>query len=183
MAKRKKIIEEEKKDLVCVDVITECNCYVTRERDPGDSWSRDSTSTDWSIEGIELGTDSYRSFPVSFPIEEDREYYLLYAIWTTGDSFGRDDSSQFEGIALYEDKEKAYDAEKVIRKHADLYRELNNYYSRTPKPKKPNDYQEYTVNINLEDGTILPVHAGWNGYFESLDRVDVEIVTLKRRHK
>lgn len=176
MVKNKK----EEVELQYVNIVTIGRSHVTRECNQDDQWDRDDTSTDWDILGIELGNDGYRTIPVSFPIKEDKEYYLLYTIWSTGDSFGRDDGSQFDGIALYIDKNKAYEAEKLIRNHANLYREYSSSYSR-PKNKKPKDFQDYTVNIKLEDGTILPVGAGWNGYFESLDTVDVQVVSLTRR--
>lgn len=180
MAKKtKKPLKEEIKQTY-ISVVSRSRTHITREANDDDKWDRDDTSTDWDIRGIELTKDGYGDIPVTFPIEENKTYYLLYAIWSTGDSFGHDDGAHCEGIALYLDKDKAYIAEQLIREHADKYREYNNYWA-SKMSKKPKDFQEFTVKIALEDGTVLPVHASWNGYFDSLDRVDVEAVSLIRR--
>ena len=64
--------------------------------------------TSWSIDGLELvpETEAYDVMTLA-PIKNGEEYYLLYAVYSTGDSFGwdRDDSIEFFGI--YTNKELA----------------------------------------------------------------------------
>lgn len=131
--------------------------YVTRERDPTDSWDRDCTAADIDIYGIELvldGEKSYRDISVPFEIDRNKSYLLLWADYNTGDSFGRDDN-QVEFIDLFESIEKA-DAAR----------------------KKLSDSTDYSTKYTREDGTEITVHIPWQGYFESLNSLNIAVVRV-----
>ena len=80
---------------------------VTRERDPDDRWSGEDTYTGHSIESFHVvSDDDYCDISVAFDIDDGRDYYLLYAIYSTGDSFSHDEGC-IALIDLFETKEMA----------------------------------------------------------------------------
>lgn len=81
----------------------------TREPSSGDSWDRGDSYTDWSIGDTFTvdSKDSYRATPISFTPVSNTPYYAVYAVWSSGDSFGHDENSNFELFGLYEAREEA----------------------------------------------------------------------------
>ncbi|MHC4454218.1 MAG: hypothetical protein ACYSWS_05930 [Planctomycetota bacterium] len=123
-------------------------------------WYRPNTYTSHSVKGISLDRPTYgsgyqyESLTVDFDIDINKAYYLVYATYSTGDSFGYDEGKGFEGIALYEDKIKAEEC-RVAHE--------NNSGKKT---------------FLLENGIKAPVYRPWDGYFERLDYLGVEIVRV-----
>jgi hypothetical protein len=147
------------------------NKYVTNlgGSDPEDRWSRDSTETSWDVCGAGKGVPSgYREFN-SMGTRLRGKLYAVYAIWSTGDSFGSDSCAEFEIVWIYDNEKQALAVIDLIKEHAAWYRKKNALYSTKPVEQKfPN---EYMVNIPLPNGETMDMHTPWNGYFERLEDV------------
>jgi hypothetical protein len=102
------------KTLYPIKVIDNVHYYTTNEADPDDEWSRDSTDESHSIEGIKLSA-RYGDVETTFKPEKGVSYYLLYYIYSTGDSFGSD-SGRIHFIGLYRSKQLADKCAKLIDK-------------------------------------------------------------------
>lgn len=134
--------------------------------DPSDRWSRDSTRTEWNICGCDVEIPpGYVEFD-SIETNYSGNLYALYAINSSGNSFGRDEQEYFTLIWVFNDLQMALNAKNKISDHATWYRELR--YNKKNKKYK----SEYSVDIEIEND-ILTVHAAWNGYFEKLDEIDI----------
>jgi hypothetical protein len=83
--------------------------------------------------------------------EPNRPYYLVYAIYDTGDSFGRDEG-RIEYIGLYSDLEVAHENERRCRECV----------------------EGYSVTLVTDSGKEYKVSTPWVGYFEHLQYVDTE---------
>lgn len=132
--------------------------YVTRPRDPDDRWDNDSTEALIYIHSItEVKKADYKDVDVSFSVEHGKDYYVLWADYDTGDSFGRY-CNQLELIDVFQTYAAADKARKELE---ELGEEC---YSR-----------EYT----RDDGAIISIHIPWAGYFESLNSINIDSVKLK----
>jgi hypothetical protein len=120
---------------------------------------RDCTHTSHYIEGIkEVSEQEGWDLVVPFKPEPRKQYFLVYCLYTTGDSFGWD-SGIIEFIGLYEDRDLA-DATK---------KRIENHYKDAKKRDSP-------VEVYNSKGELYSISAPWIGYFESLDDVVVESV-------
>ena len=84
---------------------------ITNQADPDDDWSADSTSKYHYINGIQTHP-RYGDIDCSFEVHPLTDYYLLYYLYGSGDSFSSH-TGRIEFIALYNDKilaEKSYKA-------------------------------------------------------------------------
>jgi hypothetical protein len=114
---------------------------------------RGTTSTSHMIKGFVATHDekSYRDFPVDFEPQYGVAYYLLYAIYSTGDSFGHDEGAEIEYYGLF----KPDEVEAGKRLMAAL------------KANK----KEYSIEFEGKS-----YHCPWTGYFESLDELELSPV-------
>lgn len=184
MAKKSRLVEEiQEPQVYPINIISKKSTYVTREA-TRDKWDRDDTSSDWDVLGIRQVSEEEGNAELyaKFPIGINKTYWLVYAVYSTGDSFGRDENGSLEEIEIYEDETMAWDCAREIRKHADMYSAFERTYSR-PKMKKPKDFDSYTVKVIGGDGKEIEVHTPWNGYFESLSYVEVRPVTIINRSR
>lgn len=148
-----------------IEVLTDSYCDVTREADENDSWSRESTSTHWTVEGLKLAqNDNYGTVAVAFKPVKGEIYHLLYAVYSTGDSFGHDEGRNFEAIGVYKDRKVAEENEKRL----------------TSAPKKGANWDDQFKAIVLKTEGLgeHKYSRPWVGYFESLDRLEVESFVL-----
>ena len=133
-----------------LDLIIDSDRYKTSEEDPEDSWSRGNTTTYWSVEGIRLRLDRY-STNVDFPVERGDKVYVVYAVYSRGDSFGYDSDGGLKVISFHKNLEVA---------------------------KKNRDAAEASTSsdlvIEFDSGKVVTVYAPWHGHFESLSYVKVE---------
>lgn len=166
-----------------INVVTEKSTHVTRVA-TRDRWDRDDTASDWGVIGIELMPEENGSADLyaKFPIQINKTYWLVFVVYSTGDSFGRDENGSLEEIEIYEDETIAHDCAREIRKHADMYSEFERGYRR-PKTKKPKDFNDYTLKVIGGDGKEMEVYAPWNGYFESLGYVEVASVNIVNHNR
>ena len=132
--------------------------YETSESDPDDKYDRANTDTDRSIHGFKVvNEDTYSDFPVDFLPEYGIPYLLLYAVWSTGDSFGHDSRSHIEYYGLF----RADQAEFVTRLKAFL---------EAQKRELDDEYDE------MREFEGKKYCFPWNGYFDSLSEVEIETV-------
>jgi hypothetical protein len=144
-----------------------------------DEWSRDSTSTNWEVYGVaENVPNQYSSFD---EIETDIEgkAYALYAIYSSGDSFGHDENAYFNLIWIFKSRKIAEKAKSMIEDHCDWYVKCNHaFYSYNEKVNKKKYESEYSLKVKIDNGKDLTVSASWNGYFDSLTTVDIVECTI-----
>ena len=69
-----------------VRVVYDHPCDVVREGDPNERYDGDDLVYSTYINGIALG-ESYGDIETAFDVHSNVPYYLLYAIYSTGDSF------------------------------------------------------------------------------------------------
>lgn len=177
----------------------------TSEVDPDDEWSRASTSTDYSINGISLVEEKDKSFDCSgafvpFVDSNLETVYLVTVVYSTGDSFGNDKGYGIEFIKVFKTEEKAERCKKQIQANADLHNELSNSYRQNlnkiqvlmkevhkcPTPKKDGNIsidKLYDVYYQNERNETKKFHCPWNGYFESLDYIQVDSFDISLKNK
>lgn len=142
-----------------VRVLHEQHTYVTRERSTDDEWDRDDTCSDHSVTGLEIGEDHHGlSIPDAVTGEE---LHLVYAVYSTGDSFGHDRNLNFEPIMLHRNLDLA-NANASLLAAADA--EEAGYGA--------------SVMLTMDDGTTMRYVMPWTGYFESLGYVEVQTLVL-----
>ena len=148
-----------------VQIIDEAYRQETSTPDPDDRWDRASTSTDHTITGFHAAPETdekYYDLVIPYEPQYDEEYFLLYAVYSTGDSFGHDEGAGIEYIGFYR-KNQLDIAQENQRKieGQDL------------------DSDKYSLKLNSPAAKEFDQHAPWIGYFESLDIV--EIVSVMRQ--
>lgn len=147
-----------------IRVLKDSYTEVTREADPDDELDQDSTFTTTVFHGLSVvKRDEYSDLAVSFDLEEGKDYFLVVASYTGGDSFSEDEGI-IKFIDLYVDEEKAKETVKVLLDHFEQYDE-DTCYSVSP------------VTLTREEGELYPFWPPWCGYFERLE--EISIVPLK----
>lgn len=124
--------------------------------DPNDRWSRDSTSTTWNVHGLVLGED-HHGLCLDGLVRPGDTVWLVYAVWSDGDSFGHDEGARIDFITVHRE-------EAIARANAEMLVKATN---------RDHGYG-YKVRLLLDNNTILPYTVPWLGYFESLDYVRCE---------
>lgn len=115
-----------------------------------DEWDRDDTSTHWTVpDTFDIEKEySYYSEPLNFDPVPGKDYFMVYAIWSTGDSFGHDEGAYCECFGIYQTWEEAEARRKELS-----------------EPAKG------------VDGYGYPSYHPWDGYFESLVSLDIKKIT------
>ena len=130
--------------------------YVTREADPEDSWGADDTATDWTVNGISLSDqDSQYALEPDFDVEVGDTVYVVYAVYSTGDTFHHASGAYLEVLSFHKNGDLAH-------QNASGARERSNRES------------AYTMTITYDSGAQVSRHCPWDGYFESLDYIQVD---------
>jgi len=146
-----------------LELLTSSYSEDTSEADPEDSWSRASTSTSWDVRGIRAHEkDGYGILKADFPVEIGDEVHVVYAVYSTGDSFGHDDGAYLEVLSFHKDLEVAKRNEASV-----------NHGHR-------NNDERYVMTIEFDSGAKVERYCPWDGYFESLDYVRVESFRVER---
>ena len=149
-----------------IEIVDDAYSRDTSEPDPDDSYSRASTYTTHNIEGFKAAPEKDgRYFDIVIPYAPlfDEPYHLLYVVYSTGDSFGRDEGRSIENIGFYKPSQLGI-AQENVRKINDFTRNRNG--------------DEYSVKIQSPEGKEFNQSAPWVGYFESLDIM--EIIEVRR---
>ena len=140
---------------------------VTRAGDPDDQWDRDSTSTSHNVVSFDASLANkgqYFELAVPYEPEYNKDYYVLYAVYSSGDSFGHDDGYGIEYIGLYTESELEI-ANENQRRIEDHYRGRK---------------EGYSVELLTPTGKTFSQHTPWIDYFGGLDYTDIKAV---RRQK
>lgn len=117
-------------------------------------YSRADTNTSWDFGNVAYITEdrefvkgreqAYLDHPVDdLDLNGAKIAYVVVAVWSDGDSFHRDNGRHAEIMGVFVDKDDAYDFEKQLKSSEPLI-------------------------VNLRR-----IRRPWDGYFESLDYIDV----------
>lgn len=85
--------------------------------------------------------------------------YVVWAVWSTGDSFGHSEDSEVDAIAIFSDPSAAFDFKNQLEIFSD-----------------PDDYEP--ISFETKDGQIIKYYPSWFGYFESLSYIEVSEVVF-----
>lgn len=131
--------------------------YWEVEPNPDDRWDCGQGNANIYIQGISVVDEKgYKDITVGFDVEKDRKYYLLWAKYGTGDSFGSN-GGNLEPIDLFINKELAEIA-----------------MSKFKEERKEFDPVKYI----REGMNQIQYSPPWDGYFEWLDYVSVTEVKV-----
>ena len=128
---------------------TDSYVTITREADSSDRWDRDDTHTSWSINGVKLlDHDAYKALSCDADFKVGDKVYVVYAVYSTGDSFGHDEGRDIEFVSWHRDEEIAkQNVQSLIQGNT----------------------KGYHYTIKLDNGSEITRYCPWDGYFESLD--------------
>lgn len=147
---------------------------VTRDSDPEDRWDADDLDTTWNIGSkITETDDKYPDIVVPFKLEAGQQYYLVYVIHNTGDSFHYHEGYGCEFIEIFKDEAKANNLVEQIQQQ-------NKDYHNNRKDLGKNAYQ---LSYKDENGHAKDLHCNWNGYFESINTCAVQGMTFQPKKK
>lgn len=137
-----------------VDIESYCDHHEPATEQYG-NWSSRYTNT---MKDTVCKTNEYPDIVSSLDIPVGSRAFVVWVVWSTGDSFGRAAGSYSEAFGIFTDLESAewLRTTLIIIREQDGKTELN-----TP------DGQEFTLD-----------YMPWYGYFESLDVVNVTSVTV-----
>ena len=93
-------------------------------------------------------TLSNKGEPIDFDVNVGDTVYIVWAIWSSGNSFGWAHNGRAEVICVFKTLEKAEDAEKALKTANNL--------------------------IITESGEPLNYYRPWDSYFENLESIRVE---------
>lgn len=150
-----------------VRIIDETFTVVTRKKNPDDEWDSDDLSHNTKVIEVVPGL-GYPDVSPPFPLEAEKEYYLVYVTYGTGDSFHHEDG-RVDYIDLFATLERAEACVNAIVKHDNEYGRLN----------KHKGYDPYTVYYLDEAGIQVKAHTYWHGYFESFQGADIATVSSR----
>lgn len=126
------------------------NSWTTRERNPDDEWDRDNTASEHTMQNICIaGQFNYPTITYPGVVEPGEKVYLVYAVYSTGDSFGHDEDRCVELVSVH--------------KNIDVAREN----LQKIQASKDDDYTSKLV-LSQDNGQTWTINPPWCGYFESL---------------
>ena len=135
--------------------------YVTRERNPDDQWDRDDTRSEHTMQFISIAREgSWNTISYPGEVKPGDKVYLLFAVYSTGDSFGHDEDRSVELISVHKDLNCAKYNYKVLEGV-----DKDNYAS--------------SVVLSQDDGSTWKMSPPWCGYFESLSYLKVGGFTVQ----
>ena len=152
-----------------IKIIDETYGGYSRTPNYDDKWDSGDQYTDHHIRGFRIAKKTdYRDLVASFVPKKNVPYYLLYAVYDTGVSFGRDEG-KIEFFDLYDNLEAAEASSKILEGF-------------TGKHKDNCSASDYSVTIFENDFKPYKTTVPWLGYFETLVGVYVETVYLEKKH-
>lgn len=135
-----------------------------RDPDPEDSWDDgDYEVIVYNVRATEvLNPKNDWDYDFAVPDEPSGPLYLLWASYTTGNSFGYT-AGNFEAVMLHRSLDVAEENENRIWDHYERCRE------------QPQD-KTYSVVLKTDDGKEFKVSTPWIGFFESLTSIHIDSV-------
>jgi len=159
--KKKEFVDRLKGLVYSIEIDDNAYTRDTSEADPNSSYDRPDTSTSHNIEGFKVFEgDIYSDLQVLYEPMPGEEYYLLYVVYSTGDSFGHDSGGNIEYIGFYTEAELHIARENKRRIEEDEYSRGGSF----------------SVDLLSQQGQEYQLSTPWKGYFESLDSVDIQTV-------
>lgn len=135
------------------------------------------TSTDWSLIGLSVRkpTKNYWDcVSVGFNPEPGKVYFVVWVVYSTGDSFARHSDGRMTIIDVYEDSAMAVATEEAITKYAETRDEYDSE-RRVGRSKMAAP----TLTYKLSNGKdFTDTYIPWDGYFESFSYVKTESLIL-----
>lgn len=160
MKKKAKIVVPNEPPRFHVRINTDHHSHVTREADRDNQWDGDDISHDYSINGFEVVENCW-----DFILHEDptgKDYYLVYVLYDTGDSFHREENCMclVSFLPDLEDAKAILDA--IEKDHRDY--------------KKTQTHEYKPIDVHLPKANrIEQVSTGtWTGYFEHIRSVNIQ---------
>lgn len=145
-------------------VIGEQTCsHVTRERTPGERWDADDLEYNTTYSGFHVVDTGFYDLAVPFEPQMDKTYYLVYGIYSTGDSFHHE-TGRTEIVSFHEDVTEA----EIVAAHLVQQYEKQKNASNT----------QWSIDI-VANGQLFSFHAPWLGYFESLEEIVVHPIQME----
>ena len=123
-----------------------------RSEEEWDSWSSQYSNY---FEDV-TKTDTYPDITSSLDIKEGEMCFVVWAEWSSGDSFGTAHDGNAEALAIFTDVKSAKEFQEKV---------LNS--------------EEYSVKFTTPDGQVHNVRCPWTGYFEELTEIHIEQTVLK----
>lgn len=129
----------------------------------GDSWSRNSTRTDYTFEDLYIvKKDDCFTDVVPYSVTDGQTLFAVVAVYETGDSFGRDTAQPYH-MATFKTRQEAEEFVNTI---------LNSHNKKE---------REWPFSVELElHGQKATIQIPWAGYFEKLEELEIYPMTLKR---
>jgi len=140
-------------NLISIDIATTTHTTVTRAADPNERWDGDDLDHSFSIDGW------YRTDDGPYRIDPEKPVYAVYVIYSTGDSFHREDGVG-EVMMVNQNLEMAEKNVEIL-----------------------NTVTGFSVDLYLDDGSTFKQSVPFAGYFERLQDVMYEQVTAVSKPK
>ena len=162
-----------------------------------------------SLNSVKLTSNDIPDLVTSLDIREGDDIFVVWAEWTTGDSFGSSDCGEYEAFGVFKDYESACVLERFLEFTNNHY-DLNEIFSSWDVTKFKADefitrfkspfhvtfrYAPSHVNstgigrgqivliLHTPDGQQFEfLDVPWSGYFERLETVYNSEVTVQRLH-
>lgn len=122
-----------------------------------DRWSADSYCGYHVLNSVTIAESNQADCVIAGEVKAGDRIFLLWFIYSTGDSFHNHRGYDAEAVAAYTTYEAAKQASDLLQQH---------------------DKNVYTTEVPLGDGTTFSFHPPWYGYFESLDGMWIEEVII-----
>jgi len=170
-----------KTDIVGFAVDATEHCVCVRESDPTAEWDGDDTESSWSINKVSI-VDQYPDVTACFEVSPDDVLYLVYLVYSTGDSFSTHTDDSITFIDIFKTETNAVNCAKTIRKHYEYHEMLNSFEVRrlsiTKQRELAKKFNSYSVDYIRENGETVSLHASWTGYFDRLSYVEIHPFTV-----
>lgn len=130
---------------------------VSEPPDPNDSWSRGTTISIHTVNGLKkVNEKDFFDLIIDEKVRKGTGLYVVYGIYTTGDSFGTDVDGRIEFFSVHRKEE-------VALRNADILRKASGN----------------NVKLRIDSGEIFETYIPWNGYFERLTEVVCKKLKVK----
>ena len=151
-----------------ITVVDNSYSQITRERDPSDRWDADDTATYHNIEGIRISDKKgFFDLQTTFPVVKGQYYYLVYGIYSTGNSFSHHEGN-IEYVDLYFYECLAIRCRTLLEWH----------YDRAKEDHSLKAEDRFSVEIPTGTGSWRTFGVPWIGYFERLTALEILEVKL-----
>lgn len=156
--KKKEFSDRLKGKIYTIEIVNRRHTNNVREPNPHDPYDNGATQTEHSVEGFMVhDRDGFYDLEVLYEPQYDVDYYLLYVVYSSGDSFGSYAGAGIEYIGLYTDLERhiALENKQVIQDSA-------------------RGDEEGSLILRNPQNQAFKISPPWTGYFESIDAIVIQ---------